>query len=340
MPLVHVAASLMLLVGNCAFGSCAAAAAPAAAAQAQAQAQAQGGYMVVELELQSGGDKVTTETLTKVFVELGASPEKFKPVIDKHASGADEKILVTAGDKATCETVKNKFVAIGMKAEVRALTAEDVPSEYDGSDVVPAGQAKLKELLDESKGQGILVAFTAPWCKHCHTLAPELKAAAAQLKASGVRVAAVDTQTSQGLAQSLGVKMLPTIKWLQPVGDNMAVADYQGARDAASIVRFAQAAGQAIEEQMANGGAVDATKEATAAADANAARGSKIGASKLGKSKADGPATAGSKIGESKAKESEVQPSAAKADAADKGAATEGVQKAETPEKEAAAAAA
>ena len=148
----------------------------------------------------------------------------------------------------------------------------------------------------------------------------------------GVRVAAVNTQAAPMVAQGLGVKMLPTIKWFQPIGEKLAVADYQGGRDAASIVRFAEAAGTAIKEQAA-GAIKDASKEATAAADAKAAAGSKIGMSKVGKSKADGP-DAESKIGESKAKESEV---AAEAKGPEKAAeeaakpAAEAVQKAETP---------
>ena len=73
--------------------------------------------------------------------ELGAEPAKFKPVIDKHASGANEKILVTAGDQKTCETVRDKFIAIGMKAEVRKLTEEDVPSEREG---VARGRGQLR----------------------------------------------------------------------------------------------------------------------------------------------------------------------------------------------------
>jgi len=314
------------------------AAAPAAAAAAQQREP----HMVAELELQSGGDKVTKEALTKVFTDLGATPDKFNPVIEKHASGADEKVLVTAGDKATCESVAQKFVALGMKCSVRALTHDDVPSEYDGSDVIPAGQEKLREVLAaaDADGQGVLVAFTAPWCGACKSLTPALKEAATQLKASGVRVVSVNTQASPALAQALGVKMLPTIKWMQNVGENMAIADYQGAREAAALARFAENAGAAIAEQVANQPAAASTKEglaeaskegakvATAEADATAAKGSKMGQSKLGKSSVDGPESTESKLSASKAKGSDVAPPA---DGAKQPAAEAGVQKAATP---------
>jgi len=299
------------------------AAAAAQAAQAAAGAQRP---MVVELDLQSGGSK---EALTKVFTELGAAPEKFKPVIDKHASGNGEKVLVTAGDQATCEHVAAKFVEIGMKAEVRALTAADVPSEYDGSDVVVTDQTILKELLQNANGQGVLAVFTAPWCGHCRTLVPELKSAASQLKAQGIAVAVINTDMNKELAAGLKVRMLPTIKWLQPLEDgNLAVAEYQGGREAASLVRFAQSAGEAIKEQIADA-SKDASKTATAASDAKAAAGSKIGQSKLGKSKAAGPDADGeSKIGASRVKDSEVKE---KAEASSAGEAAAGVQKAATP---------
>ena len=42
------------------------------------------------------------------------------------------------------------------------------------------------------------------------------------------------------------VRMLPSIKWMHKVGDNLAMADYQGARDAASMVKFAEAAQKAV----------------------------------------------------------------------------------------------
>ena len=108
-------------------------------------------------------------------------------------------------------------------------------------------------------------------------MVPEFKKAAEQLKDS-VTFAAVDCQTSQTICQQLGVRGYPTIKWLQlarrlasiqrapqhalPVGpvvtrrpsnrgliwqveqegeNVLAMADYQGQRDAVSIVKFAQA---------------------------------------------------------------------------------------------------
>lgn len=246
--------------------------------------------MVCEMDL-ANEKNVDAKEIAKVFSELGADEAKVAPLL-KRLGTAGDKALVTAGSKENCEMVAKKLEEIGMKVEIRPLSATDVPSAFDNSDVIPAGGEKMKEMIDSK--QGFLVAFHAPWCKHCHTMAPELKTAATALKGSGVAVLAVDTQQSPALAQQLGVKMLPSIKWMQQVGDNLAVADYNGARDADSIVKFAEAAQKAVKDQMPDPG-----KAATEAADAKAAAGSKIGQSKLGKSKAAGP-DAPSKLTESK----------------------------------------
>lgn len=292
----------------------------AAAQPAQAGAGAAGGVMVVEMDL-ANEKNVDAKDIAKVFADLGADEAKVAPLL-KRLGTAGDKALVTAGSKESCEMVAKKLQEIGMKVEIRPLSASDVPSEYDNSDVIPAGGEQMKEMIDS--GEGFLVAFHAPWCKHCVTMAPELKAAATKLKESGVKVLAVDTQASPTLAQQLGVRMLPSIKWMHKVGENLAIAEYQGARDAASMVKFAEAAQKAVKEQVPDPGAA-ATKEA----DEKAAAGSKIGQSKLGKSKAAGPDSAApSKMGATKVADS---PAAATSGAA--------VEKAEAPAAAAAAAA-
>ena len=56
------------------------------------------------------------------------------------------------------------------------------------------------------------------------------------LKAKGVRVAAVNSDNEPGLAQSLGIRGFPTVRW---VGGGSMV-DYQGPRSAIDLVSFAQ----------------------------------------------------------------------------------------------------
>jgi protein disulfide-isomerase A6 len=85
-----------------------------------------------------------------------------------------------------------------------------------------------------------LVDFYAPWCGHCKKLEPEWNEAASKLKGS-VKFGKVDATENGALAQKYGVKGYPTIKyWNYGSGKSASnVKDYQGARDAAGIVQYA-----------------------------------------------------------------------------------------------------
>ena len=163
-------AALVLLAAS---GSAAAGAAPAAAAAqggaaAQAGADPAAGYHVVELE---NSETVSAEKLLAVLTDkLGATKEKAMAVIERvEAKG---KAVVVAGAKESCTEAAELFVGIGMKAEVRPLRAEDMPSEYDDSDVIVAGPARLQELI-EADHAGLLVVFFAPWYGRLPQLLPQ-----------------------------------------------------------------------------------------------------------------------------------------------------------------------
>jgi protein disulfide-isomerase-like protein len=298
-------------------------AAAAAAAQGGAGAAAQDpsqGYHVVELE---NSQTATAEQLLGVLTgQLGADKEKAMAVIQR----VDQKgkAVVVAGSKSSCDEAATAFREIGMNCEVRPLRAEDMPSEYEDSDVIVAGTQRLSELIEKDSA-GLLVVFYAPWCGHCKTIVPEVKKAATELKEKGITVAAIDGQVSPHLAQQLQVRGYPAIKWLKREGEaNLAVADYQGQRDAASFVRFAQAA-HAAGATRSKLGTQPAGKEGEAAA-AEAAPAAAAAATaeepkKEGEAAASGPA-------QSKLSQSKVGGAA--------GGAVEGVTKAKMPSEAAA----
>ena len=65
---------------------------------------------------------------------------------------------------------------------------------------------------------------------------PELAKVATKLQAAGIRVAAVDCDRAKALAQMLGVKGYPTIKFVS----RGSGADYQGPRSALAMASFTQ----------------------------------------------------------------------------------------------------
>uniref|UniRef100_A0A6B2L798 Thioredoxin domain-containing protein n=1 Tax=Arcella intermedia TaxID=1963864 RepID=A0A6B2L798_9EUKA len=104
-----------------------------------------------------------------------------------------------------------------------------------GSDVVELSDANFKKLVLGSD-LPFLVEFFAPWCGHCQRLAPEWEKAATNLKGI-MPVGKVDCTVHQSLCGQYQVQGYPTIKLFSDKGKK--VEDYQQARQAASIVRYA-----------------------------------------------------------------------------------------------------
>ena len=139
------------------------------------------------------------------------------------------KAVVVMGPKESCDAIAQKFEAVSLKATVRPLAKNDIPGEYDGSDVVEMSAADLKASLEA--GKTVLVTFSAPWCGHCKQLVPEGKRVATSLKASGVVVAMINGDENRALTQELGVRGFPTLK----IFKGGKPQDYQGPRDAGGM---------------------------------------------------------------------------------------------------------
>ncbi|KAK3069488.1 hypothetical protein LTR53_012126 [Teratosphaeriaceae sp. CCFEE 6253] len=95
----------------------------------------------------------------------------------------------------------------------------------------------FKELIGGDKDA--LVAFTAPWCGHCKTLAPTWEKVAGDFASEpSVLIAKVDCEAdnAKATAQDAGVKSYPTIHYY-PKGSKTAIP-YTGGRSEADLVSF------------------------------------------------------------------------------------------------------
>ncbi|GAB7351125.1 hypothetical protein MBLNU459_g1585t1 [Dothideomycetes sp. NU459] len=111
----------------------------------------------------------------------------------------------------------------------------------------------------------VLVAFTAPWCGHCKTLAPVWEKLADDFQAEpNVLVAKVDAEApnAKATAQEQGVKSYPTIKFF-PKGSKTPVA-YEGGRSEEALVAYIN---EKAGTHRTAGGSLDATAGTIAALD-------------------------------------------------------------------------
>ncbi|KAH0536637.1 hypothetical protein FGG08_006505 [Glutinoglossum americanum] len=99
----------------------------------------------------------------------------------------------------------------------------------------------------------VLVAFTAPWCGHCKSLAPVWERVANNFAGEpGVLIAKVDAEAPNAMAtaEEQGVSSYPTIKFF-PKGSTKP-QEYEGGRSEADFVEFLNA--QAGTHRVVGGG--------------------------------------------------------------------------------------
>jgi len=107
---------------------------------------------------------------------------------------------------------------------------------------IPSAVEILTDVTFEKEIGGdkdVLVAFTAPWCGHCKSLAPTWEALAQDFALEpSVKIAKVDAEAddSKATAHANGVTSYPTIKYF-PKGSTKPQA-YEGPRSEEALVTF------------------------------------------------------------------------------------------------------
>lgn len=118
------------------------------------------------------------------------------------------------------------------KTSVKPKKKLEMPSE-----VVMLTDKSFAETVGSDKN--VLVAFTAPWCGHCKTLAPIWESVASDFaNDANVVIAKVDAEApnSKAVSKENNVSSYPTIKWF-PAGSKTA-EEYSSARSEESIIEF------------------------------------------------------------------------------------------------------
>lgn len=118
------------------------------------------------------------------------------------------------------------------KTGLKAKAKKGVPSAVE-----MLTDTSFKEMIGKDKDA--LVAFTAPWCGHCKSLAPTWEKVAQDFATEdGVLIAKVDCEApnAKSTAEQAGVKSYPTIHYY-PKGSTEAIA-YSGGRTEADLISF------------------------------------------------------------------------------------------------------
>jgi len=218
------------------------------------------------------------KTLAPIYEELAASFE-----------GVKDKVTIAKVDADSHKELGRRFGVQGFPTlkwfDGKSDTPEDYKSGRDldslsafigektgikakGKKAAPSNVEMLTDTTFAPQIGGdkdVLVAFTAPWCGHCKTLAPVWESLANDFVSEpNVLIAKVDAEApnAKATAQEQGVKSYPTIKYF-PRGSTEPEA-YSGGRSESDLLSFINT--KAGTHRVAGGG-LDATAGTIAALD-------------------------------------------------------------------------
>lgn len=228
------------------------------------------GSSVLDL-IPSNFDKIVFESSKPALVEFFAPwcghCKNLAPIYEELATG-----FAHAGDKVSIAKVDaDEHKSLGKRFGVQGFPtlkwfdgkAGSKPEDYNGGrdlesltkfindktgvkpkskKAAPSAVQMLTDTTFKSEIGGakdVLVAFTAPWCGHCKTLAPTWEQLASDFASEpNVLIAKVDAEAenSKATAQSQGVSSYPTIKFF--ARGSTTPEQYDGGRNEDELVTF------------------------------------------------------------------------------------------------------
>ncbi|KAH7342753.1 thioredoxin-like protein [Rhexocercosporidium sp. MPI-PUGE-AT-0058] len=204
--------------------------------------------------------------LVEFFAPWCGHCKSLAPVYEQLAqdfSSAKDKISIAKVDADAEKSLGKRFGIQGFPTIKYFNGKDETPEDYNGgrdlesltefinkktgvkakkSRVAPSAVEMLNDKTFKEKigaEQDVIVAFTAPWCGHCKTLAPVWEKVASDFSSEeGVLIAKVDAEAdnAKATAQDQGVSSYPTIKFF-PKGSTTPEA-YNGGRTEADLVEF------------------------------------------------------------------------------------------------------
>jgi len=235
-------------------------------------------------------------TLVEFFAPWCGHCKNLAPVYEElgHAfEYAKDKVQIAKVDADAEKSLGKRFGVQGYPTLKFFDGKSDTPSDYNGGRDLDSLAAFISEktgvkprkkptapssvvMLTDSTfhktvgDKNVLVAFTAPWCGHCKTLAPIWESLADTFSGEpNVVIAKVDADAANGkaTASEFGVTGYPTIKFF-PKGSSSAI-DYNGGRSEEAFVEYLN---QKTGTHRAPGGGLDSVAGTIAALDAVVAK--------------------------------------------------------------------
>ncbi|KAL9062839.1 MAG: hypothetical protein Q9161_009730 [Pseudevernia consocians] len=204
--------------------------------------------------------------LVEFFAPWCGHCKKLAPIYEELATNfefAKDKVSIAKVDADAEKDLGRKFGVQGFPTLKWFDGKSDTPTDYQGGrdleslssfisektglkiKTKKAAPSAVEMLTDRSfkaeigADKDVLVAFTAPWCGHCKSLAPIWEQVATDYASEpNVLIAKVDAEAenSKATAQDQGVKSYPTIKYF-PKGST-SPEPYEGGRTEQDILSF------------------------------------------------------------------------------------------------------